>query len=102
MRYIALGAIVLSAICFFARRTNASSSEWDLRRDSMGATCIVQPSESSPIGELLKTHPTRKAACQDARSRYTDDAGDKSKCFSYRPGTIDSCKKEGVDLPSNK
>lgn len=75
------------------------SGDWDLRRNVGNGACFIQPTQSSPVGgELLKTHPTRKAACQDAQARRTDDAGDKTKCFTYTNGTIDECKKEGVDL----
>jgi hypothetical protein len=76
----------------------AAAGDWDLRRNVGNGACFVQPSESSPVGALLKTHPTRKAACEDAKARHTDDAADTSKCFTYTNGTKDECKKEGVEL----
>jgi hypothetical protein len=76
----------------------APAGDWDLRRNSSNGACFVQPSKSSTVGVLLKTHPTRKAACEDAKVRHTDDAGDASKCFTYTTGTKDECKKEGVEL----
>lgn len=76
----------------------SSSSTWDLRRNVSNGACFIQPSDSSPIGALLKTHPTRKEACEDAKARQTDDAGDTTKCFGYTSGTKDACSKEGVDL----
>lgn len=85
-------------ICIFVGGTALPSSDWDLRRNVGNGACFVQPSESSPIGRLLEKHPTRRAACEDARSRHTDDAADATKCFTYTSGTKDECKKEGVDL----
>jgi len=98
MKRILMLAIVTSAVCLFALGTASPSSDWDLRRIVSNSACIVQKSDSSSIGELLKTHPTRKAACEDARDRHTDDATDKTKCFTYTSGTKDECKKEGVNL----
>ena len=74
------------------------AGDWDLRRNVGNGACFVQPSKSSSVGVLLKTHPTRKAACEDAKARHTDDAADTSKCFTYTTGTKDECKKEGVEL----
>lgn len=81
--------LVTAAVC---------SSDWDLRRQQNG-TCAVQPSGTLPqFGDLLKRHPSRKAACEDAKSRRTDDDQDKDKCFVYTTATKAECKKEGVDL----
>jgi hypothetical protein len=95
MKY--LGTIVVLAVNLFFS-AGPPSANWDLRRNVGNGACFVQPSDSSPVGELLKTHPTRKAACGDAKARKTDDAGDKTKCFTYTTGTKDECKREGVDL----
>ena len=98
MKQILMLSIVVSTICLFSSATASSSSDWDLRRSGSNGMCIVQSSDSSSLGELLKTHPTRKAACEDARDRRTDDSADKTKCFIYSPATKDVCKKEGVEL----
>jgi hypothetical protein len=89
--------VVVVANLFFVAGAS-SSSDWDLRRNVGNGACFVQPSDSSPIGQLLKKHPTRKAACEDAKARHTDDAADTSKCFTYTTGTKEGCKKEGVEL----
>lgn len=77
-----------------------SSGDWNLRRNTSNGACSVQPADSMPqLGAFLAKHPTRKAACEDAKSRKTDDAGDTTKCFTYTSGTKDECKRDGVDLP---
>lgn len=76
-----------------------SSGDWNLRRNTGNGACSVQPADSMPqLGAFLAKHPTRKAACEDAKARKTDDAGDTTKCFTYTSGTKDACKKDGVDL----
>jgi hypothetical protein len=93
-----LGIFAAVALNLFFVASASSSGDWDLRRNAGNGACFIQPSDSSSIGKLLKTHPTRKAACEDAKARKTDDAGDTDKCFTYTTGTKDECKKEGVDL----
>ena len=95
MKYI-LTAIVATNLLLAVGAS--SSGNWDLRRNVGNGACFIQPSDSSPIGVLLKTHPNRKAACVDAKARHTDDPGDTSKCFGYTTGTKDECKAEGIDL----
>jgi hypothetical protein len=97
MKHLGTTIVAVLANLFFVLGAS-SSSDWDLRRNVSNGACFVQPSDSSPIGALLKTHPTRKAACEDAKTRKTDDATDTSKCFTYTTGTKDECKKEGVEL----
>jgi hypothetical protein len=80
--------------------TSGTSGEWNLRRNTGNGACSVQPADSLPqLGAYLAKHATRKAACEDAKSRKTDDAADTTKCFAYTAGTKRECKAEGVDLP---
>lgn len=79
-------AIVIAVNLFSAGGVSAAGN-WDLRRNVGNGACFIQPSDSSSIGRLLKTHPTRKAACDDAKARRTDDIGDMNKCFGYTDGT---------------
>jgi len=95
MKYIVLTIVAANLLLAVSA---SSSGNWDLRRNVGNGACFIQPSDSSPIGALLKTHPNRKAACEDAKARRTDDPGDASKCYGYTTGTKDECKAEGVDL----
>lgn len=96
MRRIATVTIV---IAWATTGIAASSGDWNLRRNTSNGACSVQPADSQPqLGAFLAKHPTRKAACEDARSRKTDDAVDGDKCFTYTAGTKDACQKEGIDL----
>ena len=92
-------AIKAVAIALVVAAQTAPSAEWNLRRNNNGA-CSVQPAENqSQLGALLQTHPNRKAACEDAKTRHNDDASDKNKCTAYTNNTKDECKaKEGVEL----
>ena len=78
----------------------APASGWNLRRNVGNGACSVQPAENtSQLGGLLATHPSRKEACEDAKARHADSASDKDKCTAYTNNTKDECKaKEGVDL----
>jgi hypothetical protein len=92
-------ALLIGFTCLLASDAS-SSGEWNLRRNTGNGACSVQPVESMPqLGAFLAKHPTRKAACEDAKLRHTDDAADTTKCFTYTSGTKDECKKDGVDLP---
>jgi hypothetical protein len=90
---------VAIVICLFTMKA-WSSGDWNLRRNTGNGACSVQPADSMPqLGAFLAKHPTRKAACEDAKSRKTDDAGDATKCLTYTSGTKDACKNDGIDLP---
>ena len=89
---------VTMTVCLFAMKA-WSSGDWNLRRNTGNGTCSVQPADSAPqLGAFLAKHPTRKEACEDAKTRKTDDAGDTAKCFTYTSGTKNECKKDGIDL----
>jgi hypothetical protein len=91
------GMIFVVAICLATAQL--ASREWNLRRNSSNGACSVQPVDSQPqLGQFLATFPTRKAACEDAKARHSEDAGDTNKCFTYTSGTKDECQKDGVDL----
>ena len=92
-------AIKAVAIALVVAAQTAPSAEWNLRRNNNGS-CSVQPAENqSQLGALLQTHPNRKAACEDAKTRQGKDASDKNKCSTYTANTKDECKaKEGIDL----
>ncbi len=80
--------------------TVASASDWQVRRSNSSGTCSLQPSDSQPpLGKLLATKPTKKEACEAAKSLKTEDATDTDKCFDYTPNTVNLCRPEGVDLP---
>jgi hypothetical protein len=92
--------VLLTSINLIPAGLASPSDEWNLRRNTGNGACSVQPADSAPqLGTLLATHPTRKAACQDALTRHTDDASDTSKCFAYTKGTKDACKADGIQLP---
>lgn len=96
-----LQIMFLVAMSFgFATIASSSSGEWNLRRNTGNGACSVQPVDSMPqLGQFLAKHATRKEACEDAKSRKTDDAADTAKCLTYTNGTKDECKQDGVDLP---
>jgi len=93
-------AIKAAAIALVVTQQTAPSSEWNLRRNVSNGACSVQRAENtSQLGALLAAHPSRKAACEDAKARHADDASDKNKCTAYTNNTKDECKtKESVDL----
>lgn len=99
---VSMAAKVLAIALVVTAQTaqTAPSSEWNLRRNVGNGACSVQPAENaSQMGALVATHPSRKAACEDAKARHADDASDKNKCTAYTNNTKDECKtKEGVDL----
>src|SRR5437870_13727596 len=77
----------------------SAASEWNLRRNSGNGACSVQPADRPvQLGEFLAKHPTRKTACEDARSRHTEDALDKTKCSNYTINTAEQCKADGIPL----
>ena len=91
------GMILVVAICLTTAQP--ASREWNLRRNTFSGACSVQPADSQPqLGEFLAKFTTRKAACEDAKARYSEDGGDPKKCSTYTPGTKNQCKKDGVDL----
>jgi hypothetical protein len=72
--HMAIGFVI--AIAVVLPRSAWSSAEWNLRRNSSNGACSVQPVDSLPqLGEFLAKHPTRKAACEDAKARRTSQAG---------------------------
>jgi hypothetical protein len=78
----------------------AQQVKWELRRQTTSSVCHVQRSDSLPkLGELMSTHDTRKAACQQAKLQFDSSMSDQSKCWSYGGGTKTGCKNDGVDLP---
>ena len=93
------GAAVLSA-SLLALTHAAHAENYELRKEPSTSVCHVQSETSRPkLGDLLKTHPTRKAACEDAASRYDKDASDQSKCWTYGAGTVAACNDDDVKLP---
>lgn len=77
-----------------------AASDWVLQRATMSGACHVQPAPAKPeLGALLASKPSRKAACQEALARKTDDAADTGRCFAYTRGAISECAKEGIVLP---
>lgn len=80
---------------------SAQAAKWDLRRVTTSAVCHVQPSDSSPpLGVLINSYDTRKAACEAAKKTYDSSMSDPKKCWSYGSGTKKSCKDdEKVELP---
>jgi hypothetical protein len=77
-----------------------AADEWMLRVETSGRVCHVQPTTAAPLGKDLKgPFSTRKAACAEAKNQYDDSSSDPTKCWTYGQGTIDVCKKEGIDLP---
>jgi hypothetical protein len=97
---MAIKAAAMALLVTAQTPQTAPSSEWNLRRNVGNGACSVQPAENtSQLGALVATHPSRKEACEDAKTRHADDASDKNKCTGYTNNTKDECKtKEGVDL----
>src|SRR5262249_37381533 len=97
---MAIKAATMALLVTVQTAPTAPSSEWNLRRNVGNGACSVQRAESaSQLGSLLSAHPSRKAACEDAKTRHADDASNKDKCTAYTSNTKDECKaKEGVDL----
>lgn len=70
-----------------------------LRRNQTNGACTVQPANTMhQLGILLASHISRKDACQDAKTRKTDDVSQTDKCPTYTNGTIAACHKEGIEL----
>jgi hypothetical protein len=77
----------------------AEVKPWMITKVTTSNTCHVLLSTASPIGVVVSRHDSRKEACAEALALYDDTLTDKSKCFTYGKGTVDSCEKEGVKLP---
>lgn len=94
---------MLLLVLFFAGNIGAASAQpvtWELRRQTTSNVCHVQRSDSLPkLGDLMSSHNTRRAACEEAKRQYDSSMSNQSKCWSYGAGTKTGCKSEGVDLP---
>lgn len=85
---------------FVASTASASAADWQVRRATTSGVCSIQSSDSQPtLGQLLTSKPTKKEACEAAKSLKTSDAADSSKCFDYTPNTRSFCQGQGVALP---
>ncbi|MFA5990322.1 MAG: hypothetical protein WC803_12055 [Sphingomonas sp.] len=77
-----------------------TTGDWVLQRATMSGACHVKEAPSLPnLGDVLATKPDKVAICKEAKARDTDDAGDKTKCFTYTRGAVDTCKAAGINLP---
>jgi hypothetical protein len=79
-------------------KAGSKEKDWALRRQDSGV-CHVQLRTASPLGSTLGLYDTRKEACKDALDRYEAATTSDDKCGTYGGGTVDACKKEGIDLP---
>jgi hypothetical protein len=94
------GAVVCAAYLLVFPADGLAAKAWELRKTRMGSVCNVQPAGSQPqLGDLVSEHDTRKEACTAARQRYDDGMSDASKCWTYTPLAVDSCKLDGIKLP---
>src|SRR5262245_22850831 len=92
--------LVILCLVITAHVASAQPATWELRRQTTSSVCHVQRSDSLPkLGELVSTHDTRKAACEEAKRQYDSSMSNQSKCWSYGAGTKTGCKNDGVDLP---
>ncbi len=73
---------------------------WMLRRNEKGShACSIQlASNELQRGAFLAGFPTRGAACQEAKERYSDNWDDHIKCPLYTSRTTQACNEEGIDL----
>jgi hypothetical protein len=99
----ARSAIAISMLlsgCGGTPAERGAASDWVLQRSTSAGACHVKLATAKPdLGELLATKPTRKAACQEALARKTDDATDRQGCLAYTRGAIAECAKDGIALP---
>jgi hypothetical protein len=91
LRGIAALGLLFAASC-------AHSAEWSLRKQKMSNVCHVQKTTASPLGETLSEHPSRAAACREARRLHDPELSDSTKCWEYGQGTRDACRQDGVPL----
>jgi len=76
----------------------APAGDWQVRATTRGV-CSLQPSDSVPLlGKPLSRNPTKKEACEAARSIKADGSGKPAPCVDYTPNTVKLCRSEGVDL----
>ncbi len=76
--------------------------EWVLTREALGGTgrmasiCHVQRRTDPPIGEVLSSHPTRKAACDAGMARSYLLGNDRSPtaCGRFGRDTYLACMDE--------
>ena len=91
---------VFSAALSVILSHSASASEWMVRVQTSSRICHVQLKTASPLGtDIGGPFSSRKEACQGAADTYNSSMSDQSKCWSYGGGTVDACKRDGVDLP---
>jgi hypothetical protein len=66
----------------------------------MSGTRHVQLKTATPLGaDLSGLNPSRKIACQTAKSLYESDGTDSRKCSAYGSGINAACKSEEQPLP---
>jgi hypothetical protein len=88
----------LSLIVLIGQPALALAGDWQVRRSSRGV-CSLQPSDTMPLlGTLLSKSPTRKEACESARSLKGDDRSHTASCARYTPNTLDLCRRQNVEL----
>lgn len=74
------------------------AGNWQVRRNSHGV-CSLQPSDAVPLlGRLLDKKPSKREACEAAKSRGVQAPSDGIRCVGYTPNTGKVCRSEGVKL----
>jgi hypothetical protein len=86
------------AVLFGGYPALALAGNWQVRRNSKGV-CSLQPSDGVPLlGSLLSKSPTKKEACESARSRMGADPGKTATCAGYTRNTVELCHRQAVDI----
>ena len=94
---------LLVPACLLLMGAGSSKPRWVLRMETSSNTCHVQAADEAPLSNnLVSSHETRKQACQAAKDKWDSESSDQKGCWGYGPGTINTCKKEGIALPGGK
>ena len=89
----------LCVLVVFANPALTFAGTWQVRRNGAGV-CSLQPSDAVPLlGALLSKSPTKKEACESARSLKGSDPTKTPRCAGYTPNTVDLCHRQKVDMP---
>ena len=71
---------------------------WVVARSKLSGGCSLQSADSAVIGEQLVKGQNKRAACEAAKSLWTQDQYDSTHCQGFTPNTVAICEKQGITL----
>jgi hypothetical protein len=76
-----------------------ADESWVVARSKVSGGCSLQSADGTAIlGEELVKGQDKRAACEAAKSLWTQDQYDSTHCQGYTPNTVAMCQKQGITL----